>query len=76
MARASGQVVETPTAELPFKAEITHDGEVILERYFDTRPRAESYLAETLKGLADRPERIDALKAVREMSATYQSKYR
>jgi len=75
MTSASGQVVETPTAELPFKAAITHDGEVILERYFGTRPQAESYLVETLKGLADRPERIDALKAVRDMSTTYQSRH-
>ena len=53
MSVASGLVEETPTAELPFKAVISHDGEVIQEQYFKTREEAEVYLVETLKGLQD-----------------------
>jgi hypothetical protein len=75
MATASGMVIETPTAEFPFKATITHGGEVILERRFESRPAAESYLVETLKGLEDRPERISALKAVREMDVAHNQNY-
>jgi hypothetical protein len=74
MATTSGKVFETPTAALPLKASITHEGEVILERYFDTRAEAESYLAEILQVLAGRPDRIEALKAVCDIGATYRPK--
>jgi hypothetical protein len=70
MASVSGKIVETPTAQLPFKASITHEGEVILERCFDTRREAESYLEEILLVLAGGPDRIEALKAVCELAAT------
>ena len=51
MSGASGLVVETPTAELPFKAVISHDGQTIQEEYFSTRAEAEGYIVETLRGL-------------------------
>jgi hypothetical protein len=51
MSGASGLVVETPTAELPFKAVISHDGQTIQEEYFSTREEAEVYIVDTLRGL-------------------------
>jgi hypothetical protein len=51
MAEATGEVVETPTAELPYKAVISHDGEIIREQYFPSRVEAEIYIVETLRGL-------------------------
>ena len=53
MSEASGLVVETPTAELPFKAVISHDGQTIQEEYFSTRADAEVYIVETLRGLKE-----------------------
>jgi hypothetical protein len=53
MSAASGLVIETPTAELPFKAVISNDGETIQEKYFHTREEAEVYLVDTLRGLND-----------------------
>ena len=51
MAAATGVVEETPTAALPFKAVISHDGEIISEQYFSTRAEAEIYIVDTLQGL-------------------------
>ena len=51
MAQATGEVVETPTAELPYKAVISHDGELIGEQYFSSRIEAETFIVETLRGL-------------------------
>jgi hypothetical protein len=51
MATATGQVIETPTQEAPFKAQIFTDGKIIQERFFETRPDAEAYLVETLREL-------------------------
>jgi hypothetical protein len=70
MASVSGKIVETQAAQLPFKASITHKGEVVLEQYFDTRREAELYLEEILLVLASRPDRIEAFKAVCELGAT------
>jgi hypothetical protein len=43
MAQTTGEVVETPTAELPYKAVISHDGELIGEQYFSSRIEAEDF---------------------------------
>jgi hypothetical protein len=51
MAKPAGEVVETPTESLPFKAVIKADEEVILERYFMSRTEAEVFIVETLRGL-------------------------
>ena len=52
MARATGEVVETPTQDLPFKAVISTEGKIIRETFFATRPEAEAFLVETLGHLA------------------------
>jgi hypothetical protein len=51
MSEAHGEIVETPTAQLPYKAAITHDAKIIREQYFATRGEAEVYIVETLEGL-------------------------
>jgi len=51
MAKATGQVVETPTQEMPFMAVIHAEGKIIQERFFRTRPEAETYIVDTLKEL-------------------------
>jgi hypothetical protein len=51
MAQATGEVVETPTAELPYKAVISNDGQLISEQYFASRIEAETFIVETLQGL-------------------------
>jgi hypothetical protein len=51
MAEATGEIIETPTADLPFKAVISHDGEIIREQYFASRTEAETYIVDTLRGL-------------------------
>jgi O-acetyl-ADP-ribose deacetylase (regulator of RNase III) len=52
MARATGEVVETPTQDLPFKAVISTEGKIIRETFFASRPAAEAYLVMTLEELA------------------------
>jgi len=52
MAKASGEVVETPTEFLPFKAVISVDGKVLRETYLASRPAAEAFVVNTLKDLA------------------------
>jgi hypothetical protein len=51
MAKASGVVVETPTQEMPFKAVISSEGEIVREQFFASRPEAEAFIVETLKEL-------------------------
>ena len=51
MANATGQVVETPTQEMPFMAVIYTEGKIIEERCLRSRPEAEAYIVDTLKGL-------------------------
>jgi hypothetical protein len=51
MAGATGEIVETPTADLPFKAVISHDGEIIREQHFAGRTEAEIYIVDTLRGI-------------------------
>lgn len=53
LAAATGLVEETPTATLPYKAVISHSGEIIHEQYFSTRAEAEIYIVETLQGLKE-----------------------
>src|SRR5271168_452845 len=52
MANATGEVVETPTQDLPFKAVISTEGKILQERFFASRPEAEAFLVVTLKELA------------------------
>jgi hypothetical protein len=52
MAKATGEVVETPTQEMPFKAVISSDGEIVEERFFPSRVEAEAFIVEMLKELA------------------------
>ena len=49
---ATGEVVETPTQDMPFKAVISTEGQIIQERFFATRPEAEAYVVDTLGELA------------------------
>ena len=48
---AKGDVVATPTQEMPFKTVIYTEGKILEERFFPTRPEAEVYIVDTLKGL-------------------------
>ena len=57
MANATGEVVETPTQNLPFKAVIFTEGKILQERFFSSRPEAEAYLVETLKELRKTPKK-------------------
>ena len=52
MANATGEVVETPTQHMPFKAVISTEGQVVQERFFPSRPAAEAFLVATLAELA------------------------
>ncbi len=52
MANATGEVVESPTQELPFKAVVSTEGKVVQERYFASRPAAEAFLVAILEELA------------------------
>ena len=52
MAKATGEVVECPTQEIPFMAVISTEGKIIQERFFASRPEAEAFLVVTLKELA------------------------
>ena len=42
MATPSGEIVETPTAELPYKVVISHEGEIVREQYFEFSHRGGS----------------------------------
>jgi O-acetyl-ADP-ribose deacetylase (regulator of RNase III) len=52
MANARGNVVETPTQQMPFKAVISTEGQIVQERFFPSRPEAEAFLVATLAELA------------------------
>ena len=52
MANARGEVVETPTQQMPFKAVISTEGQIVQERFFASRPEAEAFLVATLAELA------------------------
>ena len=52
MANVSGEVVETPTQQMPFKAVISTEGQIVQERFFPSRPEAEAFLVATLAELA------------------------
>ncbi len=57
MAHAMGEVVETPTQEMPFKAVISTEGRILQERFFASRPEAETFIVDTLKELEKLPEK-------------------
>ena len=48
---ATGEVVETPTQEMPFKAVISTEGKILQERFFGSRPEAEAFIVDTLREL-------------------------
>jgi len=52
MANATGEVVESPTQDMPFKAVISTEGKIIQERFFASRHAAEAFLVVTLKEMA------------------------
>jgi hypothetical protein len=54
MAKATGDVVETPTQQMPFKAIIKLDGQVVTEEFFQTRTAAEEFIV----GAVKRPEEL------------------
>ena len=56
MAKATGEVVETPTQEMPFKAVISSEGEILEERFFSSRPEAEAFIVDMLKELEKSPK--------------------
>jgi hypothetical protein len=56
MANATGEVVETPTQEMPFKAVISTEGKILQERFFSSRPEAEAFIVDTLKELEKSPK--------------------
>ena len=62
MAYATGEVVETPTAEQPYKAVIHHNGVVIGERYFPSRLEANTFIGEILQSLQVLDHRMAELK--------------
>jgi hypothetical protein len=49
MAKATGDVVETPTQQMPFKAVIKLDGIIVNEEFFPTRMAAEEYILEAIR---------------------------
>jgi hypothetical protein len=57
MANATGEVVETPTQEMPFKAVIFTERQILRERFFASRPEAEAYIVDTLKELEKSPKK-------------------
>jgi hypothetical protein len=52
MAKATGDIVETPTQQMPFKAIIKVDGKIVSEEFFQTRTAAEAFIHDAIK----RPE--------------------
>jgi hypothetical protein len=57
MTQATGDVVETPTQEMPFKAVIKLEGKIINEEFFPTRAAAEEYILEAIKRPEELPQR-------------------
>ena len=56
MADAKGEVIETPTQEMAFKAVIWTEGKIIQERFFASRPEAEAFIVGVLEGLKAAPK--------------------
>jgi hypothetical protein len=54
MAKATGDIVATPTQQMPFKAVIKLDGKIVNEEFFQTRAAAEEYIL----GAVQRPEEL------------------
>jgi hypothetical protein len=55
---ARGEVVTTPTQEMPFKAVVYTEGKILEERFFPTRPEAEAYIVDALRGLNNQSAEI------------------
>ena len=51
MANATGEVVETSTQDMAFKAVISTEGKILQERFFASRLKAEAFIVDTLKEL-------------------------
>ena len=54
MAKATGDIVETPTQQMPYKAIIKLDGQIVSEEFFQTRAAAEAFIVDAVK----RPEAL------------------
>jgi hypothetical protein len=54
MATATGETIETPTQQMPFKAIIKVDGKVVTEEFFPTRAASEEFIL----GAIQRPEEL------------------
>ena len=55
MAEKTGEVIETSTQVMPFKAVISVDGKILTEQFFATRVEAEIYIVDAIKGTAETP---------------------
>jgi hypothetical protein len=62
MAKATGDIIETPTQQLPFKAVIKLDGKIINEEFFRTRDAAEEYILEAVQWPEDLPQKGGTLR--------------
>ena len=62
MAKTTGEIIETPTEEMPYKARIMADGELVQERFFASRVECEIYIAEALRGLEETARKEGHLK--------------
>jgi hypothetical protein len=45
------------TQEMPFKAVLHTEGKIVQERFFASRPEAEAFVVDTLKGLSKTTKR-------------------
>ena len=57
MAGKTGEVIETPTQLMPFKAVISVDGKIATEEFFATRVEAEIYIVDAIKGSVETPQK-------------------
>ena len=57
MVEKTGEVIETPTQTMPFKAVISVDGKVATEEFFATRVEAEIYIVDAIEGSAETRKR-------------------
>ena len=49
MTKATGDIVETPTQQMPFKAIIKLDGRIVSEEFFQTRAAAAAFIHEAVR---------------------------
>ena len=57
MPEKTGEVIETPTQVMPFKAVISVDGQIATEEFFATRVEAEIYIVDAIKGSVETPQK-------------------